>query len=117
MLINLKQTEIEQALRDYLSANGIGTDGREIAISFSQRRTPTVELSAEIDLNPEAPAAEEAAPSKPKRSKPRAVVESPAPTPENMDTSDEEDSSEAADETPADVPAVSAAEDKKSLFS
>ena len=50
MIINLKQTEIEQALRAYVVSQGISLHGRDLAISFTAGRRESG-ISAEISID------------------------------------------------------------------
>ena len=50
MIINLKQTEIEQALRAYVVSQGISLYGRALAISFTAGRRESG-ISAEISID------------------------------------------------------------------
>jgi hypothetical protein len=50
MIINLKQLEIEQALRAYVQAQGISLQGKDISISFTAGRKDAG-LSAEICID------------------------------------------------------------------
>lgn len=60
MQINLRQPEIEKALRDYIREQGINLYGKEVFISFTAGRKDTglsAELNIEdIDVSPQAPA-------------------------------------------------------------
>jgi hypothetical protein len=49
MELNLKQTEIEAALRQYVSGQGFNLTGRAVNITFTSGRTPSG-LSALIDI-------------------------------------------------------------------
>ena len=49
MLIALKQSEIEKALAQYISQQGINTQGKTITVDFSMGRKGAG-LSAEIDI-------------------------------------------------------------------
>ena len=49
MIINLKQVEIEQALRAYVVAQGISLSGKELSISFTAGRRESG-ISAEISI-------------------------------------------------------------------
>jgi hypothetical protein len=50
MQINLKQTEIETALRDYVSKLGFSLDGREVGIVFTSGRKNNG-LTADIEIS------------------------------------------------------------------
>lgn len=50
MIINFKQTEIEQALRAYVVAQGISLYGRDLTISFTAGRRESG-ISAEISID------------------------------------------------------------------
>lgn len=50
MIINLKQTEIEQALRAYVVAQGISLHGKDLTISFTAGRRESG-ISAEISID------------------------------------------------------------------
>ena len=50
MIINLKQTEIEQALRAYVVAQGINLHGKDLTISFTAGRRESG-ISAEISID------------------------------------------------------------------
>ena len=50
MIINLKQTEIEQALRAYVVAQGISLHGKDLKISFTAGRRESG-ISAEISID------------------------------------------------------------------
>lgn len=50
MQINLKQTEIEAALRDYVSKLGISLEGREVEIIFTNGRKSNG-LTADIEIS------------------------------------------------------------------
>lgn len=69
MQINLKQTEIETALRDYVSKLGFSLDGREVGIVFTSGRknnglTADIEISDTV-TTPAAPAVISDTPNKP----------------------------------------------------
>lgn len=49
MELNLKQVEIEAALRQYVSSQGFALSGRAVTITFTSGRTPSG-LSALIDI-------------------------------------------------------------------
>lgn len=49
MIINLKQTEIEQALRAYVISQGISLHGKDLTISFTAGRRESG-ISAEISI-------------------------------------------------------------------
>ena len=79
MEIKLKQGEIERALRAYLTDTGISVEDKVVTFTFSQRRQPTSELIADVDISvaSEAPAQVTSPPPTPKtrkRSKPTAVL-------------------------------------------
>ena len=50
MIINLKQTEIELALRAYVVAQGISLHGKDLSISFTAGRRESG-ISAEISID------------------------------------------------------------------
>ena len=50
MIINLKQTEIEQALRAYVISQGISLHGKDLTISFTAGRRESG-ISAEISID------------------------------------------------------------------
>lgn len=50
MIINLKQTEIELALRAYVQAQGISLHGKDLSISFTAGRKEAG-ISAEISID------------------------------------------------------------------
>ena len=50
MIINLKQTEIEQALRAYVASQGISLHGKDLTISFTAGRRESG-ISAEISID------------------------------------------------------------------
>lgn len=50
MMIQLRQSEIETAIKDYLSNAGIRITGKSVQISFTASRTQAG-LIADIDLN------------------------------------------------------------------
>lgn len=50
MIINLKQTEIEQALRAYVVSQGISLHGKDLTISFTAGRRESG-ISAEISID------------------------------------------------------------------
>ena len=50
MIINLKQTEIEQALRAYVVAQGISLVGKDLSIAFTAGRRESG-ISAEISID------------------------------------------------------------------
>lgn len=50
MIINLKQNEIEQALRAYVAAQGISLSGKELTIAFTAGRRESG-ISAEISID------------------------------------------------------------------
>jgi len=49
MIINLKQTEIEQALRAYVNAQGISLVGKELSITFTAGRRESG-ITAEVSI-------------------------------------------------------------------
>ena len=49
MIINLKQTEIEQALRAYVVAQGISLHGKDLTISFTAGRRESG-ITAEVSI-------------------------------------------------------------------
>jgi hypothetical protein len=49
MQVNLKQSEIEQALRLYIAAKGIGLDNKKVTMSFTAGRKATG-VSAEVNI-------------------------------------------------------------------
>lgn len=114
MEIKLKQADIETALRSYLEDNGIGIDGKDVSFSFSQRRQPTSELIADVDISPagtaaptpEAPQEPRAArkPRKPAKAQDKASA-APEPTPEASSDPDEGDTGSEPVDPPGD-PAV-----------
>lgn len=95
MLIQLNQAEIEEALRVFLNDQCcINTEDRTVTISFSQRRQPTSEFIADVDIttvqdvSPAEPPPEKApkATRKPRASKEEKSAETPAPKPSLVDT-------------------------------
>lgn len=122
MEIKLNQIEIETALHAYLAESGISTEGKDVTFAFSQRRQPTSELVADVDISSPSDAPKKAPkpPKKPVKKQEKDPEPQPDPEPATGDElpgTGEEPAGE--DETPE--PAASGggdgASEKKSLFS
>ena len=50
MRIQIEQDEIERAIRSYLDESGINVEGKDVTMTFSQRRQPTSMLIADVDI-------------------------------------------------------------------
>ena len=53
MLINLTQKEIESAVKVYIASQGINTDGKTIALSFTTTRKGGTGISCEANITDE----------------------------------------------------------------
>ena len=112
MLIKLRQTEIEEALSQYIANQGINLTGKQVKIDFTASRGSDG-LTADVDITNAIDSA------KPAQAIPRAVkteaqvAEQPAAPAEEVHAQEEQAPEAQAEEAPAKEPATPAS----SLFS
>ena len=112
MRIQLRQTEIEEALQQYIANQGINLTGKVVEIGFTASRSADG-LTADVDITNATDSA------KPAQAIPRAVkteaqvVEQPAAPAEEAPAQEEQAPKAQAEEAPAKEPATPAS----SLFS
>lgn len=112
MLIQLNQQEIEESLTKYLEVNGFNLKFKEVTISFSQRRQPTSEFIADVEIKPISTETKPATPAKRGRGRPPKIktesveevveekneLEFASTLAEETDTVDSEDNSDSDNE-------------------
>ena len=111
MLIKLRQTEIEEALSQYIANQGINLTGKQVKIDFTASRGSDG-LTADVDIT-------NASDGKSGQVIPRAAVKTEAPVAEQPETSAEEAPAqeEQAPEAPAEEATAKEATPASSLFS
>lgn len=83
MRIQLRQTEIEEALQQYIANQGINLTGKVVEIGFTSSRSEAG-LTADVDITNAADSA------KPAQATPRAAVKTEAPVAEQPEAPAEE---------------------------
>lgn len=112
MRIQLRQTEIEEALQQYIANQGINLTGKVVEIGFTSSRSEAG-LTADVDITNATDSA------KPAQAIPRAAVKTEAPVAEQPETPAEEAPAqeEQAPEAQAEEAPAKEAQPSSSLFS